>query len=214
MRLSKARKACVTAMMKDSIYEAASSLLERHGADGLTMDRVARKAGLATGSLYNYFQDKEDLLQFFSARLVEPYHRAIEDAAGTDRPAPRKLKRVLLAAVEHAVKYKDLRKLLVEADYYSELRKSSGPRHLQILTTIFQQGIKEGSFRPHDPVHTGRMFRGLLRELFDLQLSGASDKEVKRFAGTLLRALLDGVSLQGERDPQSGTKSKHSATSS
>ena len=93
MRLSKARKALVTAMMKDTICEAASSVLEQHGAGGLTMDRVASTVGLATGSLYNYFQDKDDLLQFFYTRLAGPFFQAIEETANTELPAPRNWKR-------------------------------------------------------------------------------------------------------------------------
>ena len=90
MRLSKARKACVTTMMKDTIFEAASSLLEQHGSDALTMNQVATKVGFATASLYNYFQDKDDLLHFCYSRLVEPCLQAIEEAAGADLPATAK----------------------------------------------------------------------------------------------------------------------------
>ncbi len=212
MRLTKARKACVTAMMKDTIYEAVSSLVEQHGASGLTMDGLAQKAGMATGTLYNYFRNKEDVLHFFHLRLVEPYHRAIESITTAALPAPQKLRQVFHAVLEQAVKYKEIRKLVVEMDYYSELRKASGPRLLQMLTTIFEQGVKEGSFRPHDPSHTGRIFRGALRELFDLQLSGASDKEVNRFAGTLIKTLLAGISVRGGSGAKSTKVSKKSSS--
>ena len=89
MRLTKARKACVTAMMKDTICEAAGSLVEQHGASGLTMGRLAQKVGMATGTLYNYFRNKEELLDFFHMRLVEPYHQAIESVTTATMPAPR-----------------------------------------------------------------------------------------------------------------------------
>jgi len=207
MRLTKARKSCVTTMMKDTICEAASSLVEQHGVNGLTMGRLAQKAGMATGTLYNYFHNKEDLLNFFHMRLVEPYHQAIEKTMIASLPAPQKLRQVLQAVLEQAVKYKEIRQLVVEMDYYSDLRKTSGPRLLQMFTTIFEQGIREGSFRPHDPLHTARMFRGTLRELFDLQLGGASDKEINRFAGTLIHTFLAGISV---RD---GTSRKRSKTS-
>ena len=75
MRLSKARKACVEAMMKDTIFDAAGSLLEERGADGLTMDRVATKVGVAKASLYNYFKDKNELLRYSYTRMVEPFSK-------------------------------------------------------------------------------------------------------------------------------------------
>ena len=206
MRLSKARKACVTTMMKDTIFEAASSLLEQHGSDALTMNQVATKVGFATASLYNYFQDKDDLLHFCYSRLVEPCLQAIEEAAGTDLPARQKLERILRAALEHAVKHKRLIKLMAGMDYDSKIRRDTRPRLLQILTTIFQSGIKEGSFRPHDATHTGRMFLGCLSELFDMQAGGASNKDVSSFAETLIDATLNGFSIRADKSPESGKK--------
>jgi AcrR family transcriptional regulator len=181
-------------MMKDAIFEAASSLLEQHGTGGLTMNRVATKVGFATASLYNYFQDKDDLLQFCYSRLVEPCIQAIEEAARADLPARQKLERICRTALEHAVKHKGLIRLLAGRDYDSEIRRNNRPRVVQIFTTVFEQGIKEGSFRPHNATHTGRMFHGCLSELFDLQAGGASDQEINSFAETLIGAILNGFS--------------------
>ena len=207
MRLSKARKACVTTMMKDTIFEAASSLLEQHGSDTLTMNQVATKVGFATASLYNYFQDKDDLLHFCYSRLVEPCLQAIEEAAGTDLPATQKLERILRTALEHAVKHKGLIKLMAGMDYHSKVRRDTRPRLLQILTTIFQRGIEEGSFRPHDPAHTGRMFLGCLSELFDMQAGGASNQDVNSFAEALIDANLHGFSIRADESPASAKES-------
>ena len=211
MRLSKARKACVTTMMKDTIFEAASSLLEQHGSDALTMNQVATKVGFATASLYNYFQDKDDLLHFCHSRLVEPCLQAVEEAAGADLPATQKLERILRTALEHAVKHKGLIKLMAGMDYDSKIRRDTRPRLLQILTTIFERGIKEGSFRPHDPTHTARMILGCLSELFDMQASGTSNEDVNRFAGTLIDAVLNGFSIRSDKSPESGKASPSSS---
>ncbi len=86
-------------------------------------------------------------------------------------------------------------------DYDSKIRKDTRPRILQTLTTIFERGIEEGSFRPHDPTHTARMILGCLSELFDLQAGGASHEDVNRFAGTLIDAVLNGFSIHVEKSP-------------
>jgi len=211
MRLSKARKECVTTMMKDTIFEAASSLLEKHGTGGLTMNRVATEVGFATASLYNYFQDKDDLLHFCYTRLVEPCLQAFEEAARADLPAPQKLERILRTALEYAAKNRGLIKLMAGMDYDSKIRKESRPRTLQMVTRVFEQGIKEGSFRPHDPTHTGRMFLGCLSELFDLQASGASEEDVNSFAETLIDANRNGFSIHADKSPEFGKTSPNSS---
>lgn len=53
----------------DAIVRAAELVLEEHGADALTTTRVAKKAGVSVGSLYQYFPNKEALV----AALVERY---------------------------------------------------------------------------------------------------------------------------------------------
>ena len=95
MRLSKAKREVVSAVRKDTIVGAAGSVLEEHGVDGMTMDRVAAVAGLAKGSLYNYFEDKDDLLRFVYARLIEPFLLSIEEIAHGELAAPEKLERIV-----------------------------------------------------------------------------------------------------------------------
>ncbi len=202
MRLSKARKACVTAMMKDTIFEAASSLLAQHGAGGVTMNRVASRVGVAIGSLYNYFQDKNELIAFCYARLIEPCFAAIQEAADSDLPAEQKLVTILRVTLEHSVKHKGLIRLLAGIDQNSEVRKNLRPRMLKILTTIFEKGIQDGTFRRHDPTHTARIYLGCLMELIELQAGGASDEEVHKFGETLLDAIVNGFSIQAGKDEQ------------
>ena len=75
-RLSKARKELLTTMMKDSIFEATTSVLSAHGIDGTTMNRVAEAADLAKSSLYDYFQNKDELLAFVANRIMAADRRA------------------------------------------------------------------------------------------------------------------------------------------
>jgi len=182
-------------MMKEAIFDAANTVLEEHGPTGLTMDRVAATAGLATGSLYNYFHGKDDLLQYAHARLVEPLFRAITEAAAADVSAPEKLKRIVVAALGQVVEHKALLRLLVGKVEASQVRVDARRRFLQLLTPVFEQGIREGSFRPHNPAHTSRMFQGCLASLFELRADGASHDEVNEYAGLLIDACVEGVSL-------------------
>ncbi len=195
MRLSKARKELVTAMMKDTIFEAAGSVLEQHGVHGITMDRVANVAGMAKGSLYNYFHDKDDLLQFIYARLVEPFFQAIEEIAADQLPAPKKLEKILRTALERSGRHKAIIRLLMETGQEHEVRKSMRPRILRIFSDIFERGILEGSFRPHNVAHTARMFLGCFGELFELQASDASDEEIDGYVEVLIDATQHGFSI-------------------
>ena len=212
MRLSKARKEFVTAMMKDTIFEAAGSVLQEHGVGGITMDRVATTAGLAKGSLYNYFEDKDDLLRFVYARLVEPFLQEIEEIGRGPLAALQKLDRILHMALERSEKHRMIIRLLAETGQdRHEIKKRTRPRFLTLLVAIFEQGIREGVFRMHDPAHTGRMLYGCLSELYELQADGASSDEVKAYAGALMDITLNGSSIHAGKHRDSDEASASSS---
>jgi AcrR family transcriptional regulator len=201
MRLSKARREAVTAVMKDTIYQAAGSVLEHHGVSGMTMDRVATMAGLAPASLYGYFRNKGDLMQFVYDRLVEPFFQAIEETSKSDLTAPLKLKNIIHIARDSTIKNKGLIQFLAGEDQSGQIRRDTRPRFQRILAAIFEQGIRDGSFRSHNPAHASRVFQGCLSELFELQGDGATTEEVNEFVGVLIDAALSPFSVRSEKAP-------------
>jgi AcrR family transcriptional regulator len=162
------------------------------------MERLATKVGVTAGNLYNYFRNKDELLQFFYSRLVEPAYQAAVEIADADLPASQKVERILYSAWEDAIKHKALLQLLAGLNQDSELRRNTRPRVLALLTRVFQQGIDEGTFRPHNPAHTARMYLACLSELFAMQGDGESDEEVNSFAKTLIEATVSGYSIHAK----------------
>jgi hypothetical protein len=76
---------------------------------------------------------------------------------------------------------------------------------------VFERGIEEGSFRPHNYQHTGRMFLGCISELFELQADDAPIEEVNGYVGVLIDAVLNGFSIHAEKAPRSGEASLNSS---
>ena len=194
-RLSEARKKLLDSMMKESIFEAATSVLSEHGVDGTTMNRVAEAADLAKSSLYDYFPSKDELLEFVSDRLRTPLMQGVEETLRADLPAPQKLERILRIAFETGTKHKAILGLLVHSDQEYQVRRRTRRQILEAFTAIFEQGIKEGSFHPHNPAHTGRMFLGAFRELYELLASSASEEAANEYVGVLIDAALHGLSI-------------------
>jgi len=84
------------------ILEAATRVLVRDGYGGFTTNRVAEKAGVSIGSLYQYFPNKESLLD----ELVRRHRHAIEDGIAVVTPQARDLPfaDVVRAAIDHVVR--------------------------------------------------------------------------------------------------------------
>ncbi len=194
-------------MMKESIFEAATSVLCEHGIDGTTMNRVAEAADLAKSSLYDYFPSKEELLEFVSHRLVAPFMQSLEETVRADLLAPQKLEKVLRIAFDSGTKHKAIIRLLAQSGEEYQVRQQTRPRLLEAFTAIFAQGIEERSFHPHNPAHSGRMFLGTLSELFELLANSDCEEAAQEYAGALIDAALHGVSIHVEENHAAGEAS-------
>lgn len=69
MTFYKKQKAIREQMVKDAIFEASVSIILDKGYDNLTMNDVAGRVGIATGTIYNYFTNKEELFLYIYERL-------------------------------------------------------------------------------------------------------------------------------------------------
>ncbi|MBP0594369.1 TetR/AcrR family transcriptional regulator [Paraburkholderia sp. LEh10] len=70
----------------DSILEAAARTLESHGKAGLTTQRVADTAGFSIGAIYQYFPNKEGLIEALARRELERLTTMMQEALV--HPAP------------------------------------------------------------------------------------------------------------------------------
>ena len=73
---------------RDGILEAAEKVFGRRGVAGTRMADVARAAGLATGTLYNYFANRDELLGSLVARRSEQLLTEIRRAEEASAAAP------------------------------------------------------------------------------------------------------------------------------
>jgi len=71
----------------DDIVRAARMLVERSGAESLSMQAVAEEVGVRAPSLYKRFSDRAELLAAVELDVLASLRRALERAAKTSKPA-------------------------------------------------------------------------------------------------------------------------------
>ncbi len=101
--------------MVERILLAAAQVLAERGYAGLSTNRVAEVAGISVGSLYRYFQDKDDLLERLrergTAEVMEALTGAMARAATL--PTPQAVRLVVAALVEALEEHRALVAALV-----------------------------------------------------------------------------------------------------
>lgn len=72
----------------DAIFEATIQLLVAGGIHQLTTTRVAERAGVSVGTMYQYFPHKESLVYALNERYLEALAEKIETACASQHGAP------------------------------------------------------------------------------------------------------------------------------
>jgi len=143
---------------RNAIVAAAMRLFHEKGYAATTMEAVAEAAGVAKGSIYNYFRNKQDLYrQVFTASLSEDDTRAQAVSALPASPTER-LGRIFDLWLERLPYYRQIGGLLLEfwATAAHESRQGEFKailndiyaRHRRPMLKILEEGIAAGEFRP------------------------------------------------------------------
>lgn len=145
------------AASRDAIFNAAADLFSRHGFDGVTVDDIAKAAGVNRAMLYYHFSDKLHLYRDIVCRVLDEAGERVTAVVAQPITAPEKLERF----VEGFVALADARPYLPPL----MLREiSEGALHFdaEILTrmrTVFlafgrvlSEGQRAGVFRDVNPV--------------------------------------------------------------
>ena len=70
----------------EQILTAAEKLIAESGFQGLSMQKLAKEAGVAAGTIYRYFSDKEHLLDEVRLNVAERIATAVQAGVNDDMP--------------------------------------------------------------------------------------------------------------------------------
>lgn len=117
--------------MRATILDAVERLLARYGYQKMTVDDVAREAGLAKGTLYAYFTSKEEMALATIDRLIDHLVEELQKIARAPAPPTERLQQMLVFRILYLFDRVQERSHTVD-DMYMALRPQiqSPPRPL------------------------------------------------------------------------------------
>ena len=95
------KKEIVTAFRTQEILAAARKLLDQRGLEAITMEEIAAAAGVAKGTLYLYFQSKDNLIQAMITQVGENILQDVEVSLQAQGTPPQKLIRMVSVLLEY-----------------------------------------------------------------------------------------------------------------
>jgi AcrR family transcriptional regulator len=188
------------------ILDAALDLFVEKGFAATRLEDVAQRAGVSKGTVYLYFDGKEDL---FKAVIRSGMVRAIEEAerrvAAYPGSAADLLRELYTAWWQNigGTKLAGIPKLMIsEAQNFPELARfyyeEVIQRGSQLFARTIERGIERGEFRPVNIDYAVRalvaplIMRAILEHSF-LPCAGPEDFDVPAYFEHTLRLVLDGL---------------------
>ncbi len=172
-----ALQAQLVAARRAQILDAATRVFASKGFTRATIRDVARAAGIADGTIYNYFTNKDDLLIGLLDRLNDTARRPASLAQASQAPLADSVRAYMRERVEALWSNADLfRAVLPELLANPDLRKRYYDEVIAPTMTlgegVFGGLIASGIIRDLDPALSMRIMAGSLLGVLVLQLLG------------------------------------------
>lgn len=162
----------------------AATLLEVEavGLAGLSMEAVARRAKVATGTLYIYFKNKEALVD----ALYLASKRALSELVFKDEGLPVRaaFRKMCLGYLDYLVEHRAAVVFMAQVSnspYLSEASKTEGVALTKALTSLLERGKRELLLKDLDAPFMIAFLHGTLRELAALAAREGKAQRKKRF---------------------------------
>jgi len=180
---------------RQSIQEAVVRLMCREGLKSVTMERVAQEVGIAKGTVYLHYADKQELLEAVKESAIAPLMARIEEIFHGDGTAEKKLRACALRYLSYFDEHRDLFRILLFEREVTRAKGSRSDRYRRLVhetSRVIADGIRAGAFRDVDPPNVAAMFVDSEYAVMNQRLLNEKPAPVEDDA-----ELIAGVFLQG-----------------
>lgn len=154
----------------DHIIETAAVLFGEFGYGGVRMEDIAARAGVAKGTLYLYFKDKDDLFLALILRRMNDLFEQIQSLAATESEPADKLRIVVRKCIDYFSSQPHIFAVIERLDHTGSPAQTEALRTNRERFLRFTAGIIENLNSRHgqpviSPDTAARILCSMMREL-------------------------------------------------
>ena len=163
-----------------NIIEAAITVIAQHGYHNSQVSKIAKEAGVADGTIYLYFQNKEDLLiSLFRVKMNE-FTIIVRRELKDHQPAMEKLARLITMHFSRLEADRNLALVLQIQLRQSDpaIRAGIAPplkEYFNVIEDIVKEGLDSGEFRSDLDIRVARQM--IFGTLDEVEIGRASCRE-------------------------------------
>ena len=156
---------------RGQLLDAGESVFGRKGYHDTTLKEVAELAGFAVGSVYSFFENKDDLFRSIFLRRGDEFMVAMRELCAQERPPLDQLRAMVDFQVEFFRRHPDFARLTVRYANVASLGAAAEltttitdnyQESMRLQGAIFERGQREGVFRPGDPHSLASILSGMV----------------------------------------------------
>lgn len=183
---------------RQSIQQAVIRVMCRDGLKSVTMDRVAQEVGIAKGTVYLHYRDKQQLLDDVKESALSPIIAKLDEIFASDSSPERKLQAYSLRYLSYFDERRELFRILL---YEREAVRIQGSRYrsdryrrlVDEVAKVIEYGMKHGAFRRVDAHHVASMFVESNFAMLNQRLLTEKPRPVEEDAETISDLFLRGL---------------------
>ncbi len=205
MDKKQAKKEKLKTKREQQILNASMKIFSKYGYQNTDVEKIADLAGLGKGTVYRYFESKQNLflstLKWGLNSLKEEIFSAIEEVDDF-------LARVKIALSTHLCffeKHRDFYRLLIQERAWAEV-KSAGDsckeKHLfyiEHLEKILAEGMRKGYFKRVNPKSCAYALWGLTNSLLYKWLISEKKYPIKKELSVIQKTFFEGILNENKR---------------
>lgn len=200
MKSKLSRKQRTEQKTRHIIQASGVKVLQAHGLKKFTMEKVAEQAGIAKGTLYLYFKNKNELLLSVADHCLKPLSNDMRAIFNSDISPLEKLEKYISTSFLHSEQnralyheLKDILLTLIEKDFND--KASTHWEMVHIFARTFEEGVAQKLLRPMDTDKVAIFFIDSIDRAMARRIFSTVDYSAEDDARELLNIYLHGLAL-------------------
>lgn len=188
---------------RQQILEAAYIIFSRKGYHRATVDEIIALADTGKGTVYNYFNNKEQLFFTLIKEISEPFETKLKTVVASHAAPVVKIKKLITLFLEFYVKNADLWRVMMHevrgfgSEGYSNFQEEQRDKYrvrftetIGTLQAVLQEAVEKGDIKPCD---TSKIAFGLFSVIVTVVFQKLIDETIEETAEKIADIFLYGI---------------------
>jgi TetR/AcrR family fatty acid metabolism transcriptional regulator len=181
------------------ILDAAVAVIAENGYFNSPVSKIAARAGVADGTIYLYFKNKDEVLRAAIDRMMQRFYDGVEEEFKRVSDPRERLEAIGRLHLEMAIQDRNVAILMQtevrqSAKFIAEFSQKHLARYIQIVRGVVKQGQEQGVFRKELSAGVvAQCWFGAIDEMLTTTLFTGRDYDPKATVRQVLDVMLHGI---------------------